>query len=44
MTAKKDRKNSKLDALLEQGTLNPTPEKVSDPKFRDSGFSLCLWS
>lgn len=34
----KNRKNSKVDALLEEGTLNPAPEKVSDPKFRDSEF------
>ncbi len=38
MTARKDRRNPKLDALLEEGTLNPAPEKVSDPKFRDSEF------
>jgi transposase len=38
MPTKKGRKNSKLDTLLEEGTLNPAPEKVSDPKFRDSEF------
>jgi transposase len=36
--SKDDRKNSKVDALLEEGTLNPAPEKVSDPRFRDSEF------
>jgi transposase len=38
MPPKNDRKNSKVDALLEEGTLNPAPEKVSDPKFRGSEF------
>ena len=38
MGGKKDRRNPKLDALLEEGTLNPAPGKVSDPKFRDSEF------
>jgi transposase len=38
MPSGKDRKNSKRDALLEEGTLNPAPEKISDPKFRDSEF------
>jgi transposase len=28
----------KPELLLEDGTLNPTPEKVLDPKFRDSEF------
>ena len=28
----------KADALTENGTLNPTPEKVRDPKFQDGGF------
>jgi transposase len=36
--AKHDSKRSKTEALLEEGTLNPTPEKVSDPKFRGSEF------
>jgi hypothetical protein len=31
---KHDPKRSKADALLEEGTLNPAPEKVLDPKFR----------
>ncbi len=38
MSAKHDSKRSKIDALLDDGTLNPTPEKVRDPKFRESGF------
>ena len=38
MPAKHDSKRSKADALLEEGTLNPTPEKVRDPKFRGSEF------
>jgi len=38
MPTKNDRRNSKVDALLEEGTLNPAPEKVRDPKFRDSEF------
>jgi transposase len=33
-----DSKRSKTDALLEEGTLNPTPEKVRDPKFQESEF------
>jgi len=36
--AKHDSKRSKTDALLEEGTLNPMPEKVRDPKFRGSEF------
>ena len=36
--AKHDSKRSKTDALLEEGTLNPAPEKVRDPKFRGSEF------
>ena len=38
MPAKHNSKRSKADALLEEGTLNPTPEKVRDPKFRGSEF------
>lgn len=38
MPAKHDSKRSKVDALLEEGTLNPTPENVRDPKFRGSEF------
>jgi transposase len=33
-----NRKDSKTRALLEDGTLNPSPEKVSEPKFRESEF------
>jgi transposase len=36
--AKHNSKRSKADALLEEGTLNPTPENVRDPKFRGSDF------
>lgn len=38
MPTKSDRKHPKSRALLEEGTLNPVPEKVHDPKFRDSEF------
>ena len=31
-------KRSKADVLAEDGTLNPAPEKVRDPKFQDGGF------
>jgi transposase len=34
----RDRKRSKTDALAEEGTLNPAPEKVRDPKFQEDGF------
>jgi transposase len=33
-----DRKDPKTAALIEEGTLNPFPEKVTDPKFRESEF------
>jgi transposase len=33
-----DRRDPKTAALLEDGTLNPFPEKVGDPKFRGSEF------
>jgi hypothetical protein len=36
--SQRDRKKAKADALAEEGTLNPTPEKVGDPKFRDNEF------
>jgi transposase len=36
--AKNDNKHPKTHTLLEEGTLNPAPEKVHDPKFRDSEF------
>lgn len=35
---RKGSKPSKADALLEGGTLNPMPEKVQDPKFRENEF------
>lgn len=38
MPAKSDNKHPKTRTLLEEGTLNPAPEKVHDPKFRDSEF------
>lgn len=38
MPLSSDRKRSKLDALIEGGTLNPAPEKVSDPKFKQGEF------
>ena len=38
MSAKYDSKRTKTDALIEQGTFNPTSEKVRDPKFRGSEF------
>jgi transposase len=38
VSASKDRKRSKTDALAEDGTLNPAPEKVCDPKFQEDGF------
>lgn len=31
-------RHSKLDALAEDGTLNPAPEKVCDPKFEAGNF------
>jgi transposase len=33
-----DRKRAKTDALLEQGVLNTSPEKVRDPKFQEGEF------
>jgi len=36
--AKSDSKHPKVRALLEEGTLNPAPDKVHDPKFHDSEF------
>jgi transposase len=36
--AKHDSRRTKTDALREEGTLNSTPEKVRDPKFRGSEF------
>jgi transposase len=31
-------KRSKAELLLEEGTLNPAPERVCDPRFRESEF------
>jgi transposase len=36
--AKSDSKHPKVRTLLEEGTLNPAPDKVHDPKFHDSEF------
>ena len=36
--AKSDSKHPKVQALLEEGTLNPAPGKVQDPKFHDGEF------
>jgi transposase len=33
-----NRSDSKTAALLEEGTLNPSPEKVSDPRFQAGDF------
>jgi len=38
MSAKYDSKRSKTDVLIEEGTFNPNPERVRDPKFRGSEF------
>jgi len=38
MRSKHNRKPPKADALLEEGTLNPAPEKVLDPKFLENEF------
>jgi len=38
MSAKYDGKRSKTDVLIEEGTFNPTPDKVRDPKFHGSEF------
>ena len=32
------RNDAKAAALLHEGTLNPSPDKVSDPKFREGDF------
>jgi transposase len=36
--ASNDRKHSKANMLAEDGTLNPAPDKVHDPKFQEGGF------
>jgi transposase len=33
-----DHKRSKIEALADDGALNPAPGKVRDPKFHESGF------
>lgn len=38
MPAKSKNQPPKVKALREGGTLNPTPEKVCDPKFRENEF------
>jgi transposase len=38
MSAKYDSKRSKTDILIEEGTFNPSPDKVRDPKFRGGEF------
>ena len=38
MAGKRDGKPPKIQALIEEGTLHPAPEKVRDPKFRDHEF------
>jgi len=38
MPKKNKRNDPKSAALLENGTMNPSPDKVTDPKFRESEF------
>ncbi len=38
MVAKGNGKDPKIRALAAEGTLNPAPEKVHDPKFREQEF------
>ncbi len=38
MPTKHVRHRLRTDALQQEGTLNPTPEKVRDPKFRENEF------
>lgn len=38
MSIKHDSQRAKADVLREEGTLNPTPHKVRDRKFRESDF------
>lgn len=38
MPSSSARKHDKVDALAEEGTLNPAPEKVGDPKFQQGEF------
>jgi transposase len=38
MPARRKSEPPKVKVLLEEGTLNPTPDKVHDPKFQDNEF------
>ena len=38
MSGSANHKRSKASVLAQDGTLNPTPEKVGDPKFQEDGF------
>ena len=38
MPLQSDGSRSKTDALRKEGTLNSSPEKVRDPKFREGEF------
>jgi transposase len=38
MPSQKDPKHKKESSLLEEGTLNASPEKVKDPKFQEGEF------
>ena len=38
MSSSANQTRSKASALAEDGTLNPAPEKVGDPKFQEGGF------
>lgn len=38
MPNRNEHKRSKAKILAEEGTLNPAPEKVGDPKFQEGGF------
>lgn len=38
MPDRSEHKRSKARVLAEEGTLNPAPEKVGDPKFQEDGF------
>jgi transposase len=38
MPARSKREPPKVKALLEEGTLNPTPDRVRDPKFQENEF------
>ncbi len=38
MSARRKSEPPKVNVLLEEGTLNPTPDKVHDPKFQDNEF------